>query len=242
MKKPYKNPLLQKITSKKPQKRKVVFKEKENIAAMSTPLAKRIIEKNPEIIRDILSFSKGNLSRLDRANYLIERTSSLNDFSLTVRIGKSDEKFIMKRKIVRGNQTDLYELSKILNGLESIGVNVVFPEYSFGSTRGESFAVFKDRNLITLSQAKKSGLITSKGIKKIDADLVSLNVYLRNRLEKENRNKGFKDRALKVDFSFKEALLFDPMTFQLHVFLPQIITLEEALKRGKRFTSVDYQK
>lgn len=242
MKRTYNNPLLKRITTKKPVKPKAVFTEKQNSAVMHTPLSKRILEKHPEILRDFISFSRGNSNRLDRANYLIERTSSLNDFSLTARIGKSDKKFIIKRKVVRGKETDLYELSKILNGLGSVGVNVIYPEYSFGSKRGESFAVFRNNNLITLSQARKQKLITSKALQKIEKDLVSINIYLRNLLEAENKNKGFKDRILKINFSFKEALLFDPMTLKLHVFLPDIISLEATKRRSKEFTSQDYQR
>lgn len=239
--KAFKNPLLKKIATK-PHRRKAIFTEKENSAIMHTSLTKKLIEKNPELLKDFISFSRGDLNRLDRANYLIERTNSLNDFSLTLRSGKSEKKFIVKRRLARENQSDLYELSKILNALDSIGVNVVLPEYSFTSKRGESFVVFKDHNLITLSQAKKQKLIAPKTLKKIEKDLVSVNIYLRNLLEAEHKNKGFKDRSLKVNFSFKDALLFDPMTYKLHVFLPQVTSLEEAIKRGKRFSSVDFQK
>ena len=242
MKRTYNNPLLKRITTKKPVKSKAVFTEKQNSAVMHTPLSKRIIEKHPEILRDFISFSRGDLNRLDRANYLIERTSSLNDFSITVRVGNSEKKFTVKRKFTKDSKSDLYELSKILTGLSSLGVNVVIPEYSFGSKRGESFAVFRNNNLITLSQARKQKLITSKALQKIEKDLVSVNIYLRNLLEAENKNKGFKDRTLKINFSFKEALLFDPMTLKLHVFLPDIISLEATKRRSKEFTSQDYQR
>lgn len=191
-----------------------------NVGLVTSPKARIIIKKQPNLIPEFLRFIKQSKTTMKTSSFLFRRLEQ-KSFLIIV----ENTKFIVQKITKPKDQitpqkwaSHAFNSAVIVEALKKQGINTVPLHFAFTNLKKkESFLAYEHLNLKNIKQAREEKIITEKEHAEFKENMLQIYTTYRDKIKTKELNIGLRKEKLSFFFTLEEEVLIDPTTKKLYV-------------------------